>query len=68
MVAACGDAATPDTRGYTKAPLEDPGVFVHSEEATEMDRLGTPNVRKPVVITPGDTAAEGGESPAGAGS
>ena len=44
------------------------GHRVRSEEPTEMDRLGTPNVRRPVVITPGDTAAAAGESSAAAGS
>lgn len=68
VLAACGDASTPDTRGYTKAPLEDPGVFVRSEETTEMDRLGDPNVREPVVIMPGDTAAAGAAASGQAGS
>lgn len=58
-LAACGDAPTPDTRGYTKAPLETPAVFVRAEEATEMSRLGEPNLPKPVVLLPADTAAGG---------
>lgn len=30
-LAACGDPATEDRRGYTKAPLEDPGLLVSGE-------------------------------------
>lgn len=40
--AACGDPDTTDTRGYTKAPLEEPTVLVRGEAATEMSRLGEP--------------------------
>jgi len=42
LVAACGDAPTADRRGYTKAPLEDPGLTVRPEPRTVMDSLGEP--------------------------
>lgn len=42
-VSACGDAPTTDDRGYTKAPLEDPGAFISPEEPTAMDALGDPD-------------------------
>lgn len=41
-VTACGDGETNDTRGYTKAPLERPGVRIVPEKRTEMNRLGEP--------------------------
>lgn len=41
--AGCGDGPTDDTRGYTKAPLEDPGVFISPEAPTVMDALGDPD-------------------------
>lgn len=65
-VAACGDADTGDPRGYTKAPLEEPGVIIKPEKATEMDELGDP-IRPPIVdLTPGEEAAGGkGQAPAG---
>ena len=40
---ACGDPATEDARGYTKAPLEEPGLLVAGEDPTPMDALGRPN-------------------------
>lgn len=40
---ACGDPDTEDARGYTKAPLENPGLLVAGEEATPMDALGRPD-------------------------
>ena len=40
---ACGDQATTDEgRGYTKAPLEDPNLFIEPEGVTEMARLNEP--------------------------
>jgi mono/diheme cytochrome c family protein len=39
----CGDPATEDTRGYTKAPLENPGLLVGGEDATLMAALGRPD-------------------------
>lgn len=60
MVTGCGDAESTDPRqGYTKAPLEEPGLFVGSEERTEMDRLGDPRLRlpqgnsSPFILAPG---------------
>lgn len=43
----CGDPATEDDRGYTKAPLEDPGFVVNGEPASEMDAAGDPE--RPVI-------------------
>jgi hypothetical protein len=51
-LAACGDPDTNDARGYTKAPLEEPGWTVTGEDPTEMAELGDP-VRVPSM----DTAA-----------
>ncbi|MEX0907720.1 MAG: cytochrome c [Gemmatimonadota bacterium] len=41
--AACGDPETNDNRGYTKAPLENPNVFIAGEEPGEMAQYGAPN-------------------------
>jgi mono/diheme cytochrome c family protein len=41
-LAACGDNQTTDDRGYTKAPLEKPTVFVTKETPSPMDALGDP--------------------------
>lgn len=46
-IAACGDPATNDDRGYTKAPLEDPGLLVQGEPSFPMDELGTPDRPRP---------------------
>lgn len=58
LATACGDAPTGDDRGYTKAPLEEPGVFVEPESRTGMDAMGEPDL----LIEPGaaeaDSAAE----------
>lgn len=55
-LAACGDQSTTDTRGYTKAPLENPDVFITPEPTTPMSRLGVkPNLPPVVVIPPPDT-------------
>lgn len=40
---ACGDPATTDDRGYTKAPLEDPSVLIDGEEPGRMSQYGSPN-------------------------
>jgi mono/diheme cytochrome c family protein len=42
-LSACGDPDTPDRRGYTKAPLEQPGVLVRGETPSPMRALGQPN-------------------------
>lgn len=59
-VAACGDPATTDDRGYTKAPLEKPGWVVTGEEPTEMDALGDP-IRVPALES--DSATGEGAAP-----
>lgn len=41
--AACGDPETTDNRGYTKAPLENPGVLVGGERRGTMSDYGSPN-------------------------
>jgi hypothetical protein len=41
-VGACGDIATRDDRGYTKAPLETPGLRIGAEEPSPMRELGDP--------------------------
>lgn len=43
MAAGCGDGETSDSRGYTKAPLETPGLSIRAEPMSEMNRLGVPN-------------------------
>lgn len=45
---ACGDPATEDARGYTKAPLEGPGLLVAGEPESAVD--------VPVTLEPGLTA------------
>lgn len=53
---ACGDAPSADPRGYTKSPLEQPGLTVEPEATTEMAELGAPTL--PVApTTPPDSAA-----------
>lgn len=42
LLAACGDAETTDTRGYTKAPLEQPGVRIRAEQPSQMSELRGP--------------------------
>ncbi len=49
-VSACGDADTNDARGYTKAPLENPGWTIEAEEPSEMAELGDP-IRVPSMDT-----------------
>lgn len=58
----CGDGETTDRRGYTKAPLERPGLFIDAEARSEMDRLGVPDRPRGEEITlpAGDTANTGG--------
>jgi hypothetical protein len=49
-LAACGDAETNDTRGYTKAPLERPTVLIRAEEPSAMREFGEPRLpeREPI--------------------
>lgn len=53
LVVGCGDPATPDPRGYTKAPLERPGLFVKGEKPSPMAALGKPNLPNPPLQAPG---------------
>ena len=50
VLAACGDPNTNDSRGYTKAPLEDPGVLIKGEGSSAMDSLGSPILPRDTVI------------------
>ena len=59
VAAACGDAPTTDRRGYTKAPLEEPGLTIQSEATTEMARLGRPQLPEVVEIPAPDTGGAG---------
>ena len=46
--AACTDPESGDTRGYTKAPLEDPGYTIEAEEPAPPTELGeAPNRPRP---------------------
>lgn len=57
----CGDPATTDDRGYTKAPLENPDVLIGGEEATAMSELGDPQLpQAPVLHAPGTEEGAGG--------
>ena len=49
-LAACGDPDSDDARGYTKAPLENPGWTVDGEAPSEMAELGDP-IRIPSLDT-----------------
>jgi len=62
-LAACGDPATTDDRGYTKAPLEHPTVAIRGEEPGEMSRYGSPNR----VVAEAIELPEEAEQPATAG-
>lgn len=55
-LAACGDPDTNDERGYTKAPLEEPGLLIQGEPETEMPELGEPN--RPRVVEPSELAVD----------
>lgn len=50
VVLGCGDAESTDTRGYTKAPLEEAGVVIKSEGTSAMDSLGTPVLPRDTLI------------------
>jgi mono/diheme cytochrome c family protein len=43
LLAACGDPNLKEQRGYSKAPLERPGLIVQAEQPGEMSRYGAPN-------------------------
>lgn len=44
---ACGDPDTNDRRGYTKAPLENPGLLIGGEDASEMAGMNRTNIPRP---------------------
>jgi hypothetical protein len=48
----CGDPATNDRRGYTKAPLEKAEMMIQGEGTSAMDSLGTPILPRDTVIPP----------------
>jgi hypothetical protein len=52
LLLACGDAPTTDTRGYTKAPLEDASLLIRPEPPTAMDSLGNPVLPRDTLIPP----------------
>lgn len=54
---ACGDAPSDDNRGYTKAPLENPGLTIESETPTPMASLGDPILRPPARVASEDSAS-----------
>lgn len=58
-VAGCGDPETSDDRGYTKAPLETPGLLVTGEPESAVD--------VELVLEPGLTGAVGAETEERAG-
>ena len=63
-LAACGDPDTNDPRGYTKAPIENPGWTIEGEEPTAMAELGEP-IRVPSMDTLAvDTTTAPGAQPA----
>lgn len=43
LAVACGDPDSNDRRGYTKAPLEEPELFISGEERGAVARYGEPN-------------------------
>lgn len=69
-VLACGDPETNDRRGYTKAPLENPGVLVGGEDVSPMVALGQPDLPRPRTdfdqpVPPADEEGTDGDAAAG---
>lgn len=60
---ACGDPDTTDRRGYTKAPLETPGLLIKGEDVSPMAALGRPNL--PRADLPRDDTRDADGDPAG---
>lgn len=57
IVGGCGDPTTDDDRGYTKAPLENPGLIIESADEHALREFGRPDL--PVVreLEPAPAAA-----------
>jgi len=57
---ACGDAPTSDHRGYTKAPLERPGIRITPEQPTSYRQFAHPKRPdgQPIILR--DTSATAG--------
>lgn len=62
---ACGDPATEDDRGYTKAPLETPGLLVRGEDVSGMRSLSRTNLPRPDLPREETAAEEPDEAAAG---
>jgi hypothetical protein len=62
LVAACGDPRTTDARGYTKAPLERPGLVIRSDEEHDLRQFGGPHlpVAEEIELEPGAQAPASG--------
>lgn len=63
-LAACADPESDDRRGYTKAPLEKPGLLVGGEDAGPMARINRPNLPRPphrIDVEEPDAGAAAGE-------
>lgn len=63
-LAACADPGTNDRRGYTKAPLENPGLLVKGEDATVMAAMSRPNLPRPPLHIELDRPVAAGEAAA----
>jgi hypothetical protein len=60
VFAACEGGPSTDTgRGYTKAPLDEPGVFPKSEPRADVSRFGQTNRPRPDRVTLPDSARPG---------
>lgn len=70
-LAACGDPATNDDRGYTKAPLEDPGLIVAGEPDGGLGKVRIPlepglrGVDPAAFERPAPASSEGAEADSG---
>ncbi|HKJ93574.1 MAG TPA: hypothetical protein VJ957_10410 [Longimicrobiales bacterium] len=65
LLVGCGDPPTPDPRGYTKAPLEEPGLTVKGEQPSPMAALGKPNLPNPPLQAPGSDTLQSKADSAG---
>lgn len=60
ITAACeGDPSSDTGRGYTKAPLDEPGVFPVVEPRSDVSQFGQTNRPRPERITLPDSARPG---------